>query len=121
MMADVDVEDIECEDGKITVFTPHTEFAKARSALNEALGDIDFDVEEIQFIPRDTSPIPAEDEPMFEKEFTGLKPVGQLHLTGCLYDAGTGKSDQRPRLVTYHQAGTPGRAPRVQEPHAADR
>ena len=67
MMADVDVEDIECEDGKITVFAPHTEFAKAREALNEALGDIEFEVEEIQFVPREIAPIPAEDEPRFAK------------------------------------------------------
>jgi YebC/PmpR family DNA-binding regulatory protein len=75
MMADVDVEDIECEDGKITVFTPHTEFAKARQALNEALGDIEFEVEEIQFVPRDTAPIPAADEAMFEKFLDMLNDV----------------------------------------------
>ena len=75
MMADVDVEDIECEDGKITVFAPHTEFAKARQALNEAFGDIDFEVEEIQFVPKDTSPIPAEDEAMFEKFIDMLQDV----------------------------------------------
>ena len=75
MMADVDVEDIECEDGKITVFAPHTEFAKARQALNEAFGEIDFEVEEIQFVPKDTSPIPAEDEAMFEKFIDMLQDV----------------------------------------------
>ena len=75
MMADVDVEDIECEDGKITVFAPHTEFAKARQALNETFGDIDFEVEEIQFVPKDTSPIPAGDEAMFEKFIDMLQDV----------------------------------------------
>ncbi|RLQ22566.1 YebC/PmpR family DNA-binding transcriptional regulator [Seongchinamella sediminis] len=75
MLADVDVEDIECEDGKITVFAPHTEFAKARQALNDAFGEIDFEVEEIQFIPRETTAIPAEDEPMFEKFLDMLQDV----------------------------------------------
>ena len=75
MMADVDVEDIESEEGSITVFAPHTEFAKARQALHEALGDIEFEVEEIQFVPKDTAPIPADDEPMFEKFLEMLQDV----------------------------------------------
>ncbi len=75
MLADVDVEDIESDDGKITVFTPHTEFAKAREALNDAMGEIEFEVEDIQFIPRETAPIPAEDEAMFEKFLDMLNDV----------------------------------------------
>lgn len=75
LMADVDVEDIEAEDGRITVFTPHTEFARARAALIEALGDLEFEVEEIQFVPKETAPIPAEDAPMFEKFLEMLNDV----------------------------------------------
>lgn len=75
MMADVEVEDIECEDGKVSVFTPHTEFARARQALQEAYGDIEFDVEEIQFVPKDTAPIAESDEPMFEKFLDMLNDV----------------------------------------------
>ncbi|GAB3278864.1 YebC/PmpR family DNA-binding transcriptional regulator [Parahaliea aestuarii] len=75
MLADVEVEDIECEDGKITVFTPPTEFAKARTALNEAFGEIEFEVEEIQFVPKETAPIPADDEAMFEKFLDMLNDV----------------------------------------------
>ncbi|WP_372862627.1 YebC/PmpR family DNA-binding transcriptional regulator [Spongiibacter sp.] len=67
MMADVDVSDIECEDGKISVFAPHTEFFKAKQALQQAFEGIDFEVEEIQFLPQTTAPISAEDLPMFEK------------------------------------------------------
>jgi len=33
MMADVNVSDIECEDGKISVFAPHDEYAKAKQSL----------------------------------------------------------------------------------------
>ncbi|QFU76617.1 YebC/PmpR family DNA-binding transcriptional regulator [Halioglobus maricola] len=75
MMADADVEDIECEDGKITVFAPHTEFAKVREALTEAFDGIEFEVEEIQFVPRETASISAEDEPMFEKFIDMLNDV----------------------------------------------
>ncbi|MDO3722853.1 YebC/PmpR family DNA-binding transcriptional regulator [Marinobacter sp. chi1] len=67
MEADVDVQDIESEDGMITVFTPNTEFAKARQALVDAFPDIDFETDEIQFLPKTTSPIEGDDIPMFEK------------------------------------------------------
>ena len=75
LMADVDVEDIESGDGQITVFTPHTEFAKARAALHDALGEVDFEVEEIQFVPRDTAPIPEADQEMFDKFIDMLNDV----------------------------------------------
>lgn len=67
MEADVDVADVEAEDGKITVFAPHTEFFKAKQALAKAFGEIDFDVNEIQFIPQVTMPVTGEDLEMFEK------------------------------------------------------
>jgi len=67
LSADVDVTDIECEDGKITVFTPHTDYAKAKQALMDAFGEIDFDVDEIQFLPQNTTPISGDDVAMFEK------------------------------------------------------
>ncbi|PCH64012.1 MAG: YebC/PmpR family DNA-binding transcriptional regulator [SAR86 cluster bacterium] len=68
MEADVDVSDIECDDGKITVFAPNTEYFAAKQALMNGLGDgLDFDVDEIQFIPQNTNPIPADDQPLFEK------------------------------------------------------
>jgi len=65
--ADVDVTDIECEDGKISVFTPNTEYAKTRDALTQAMSDIDFDIQEIQFLPMATMTLLEEDVEMFEK------------------------------------------------------
>lgn len=68
MEADVDVTDIENEDGMLTVFAPHTEYFKAKQALNEAFGDIDWEVDEIQFVPQNTSPITDEEQlAMFDK------------------------------------------------------
>lgn len=71
MEADVDVTDIESEDGQITVFTPHTEYFKARQALTDTLGEIDFEVAEIQFVPHNATPITGDDVVMFEK-FTDM-------------------------------------------------
>lgn len=68
MEADVDVSDIENEDGVISVFAPHTEFFKAKQALTDAFTDIDFDVEEIQFLAQNTAPLTSDDDKaMFEK------------------------------------------------------
>ena len=67
MEADVDVTDIELEDGKITVFTPNTEYAKAKQALEEAFEGIEFEVDEIQFLPKTTTPVEGDDIPLFEK------------------------------------------------------
>ena len=67
MEADVDVTDVEAEYGKITVFAPHTESYKAKQAIIDAMGDIEFDVDEIQFVPQTTTPVGGEDLEMFDK------------------------------------------------------
>lgn len=67
MMEDVDVTDIEAEDGKITVFAPHTDYFKAKKALKDNIEGLDLDVDEIQFVPHNGSPVSADDLPMFEK------------------------------------------------------
>ena len=67
MEADVDVTDIESEDGKVTVFAPNTEYHKAKVALTELLGDKEMDVDEIQFIPQSTTEVTGDDVAMFEK------------------------------------------------------
>ena len=67
MMADVDVSDIEGEDGKVTVFAPHTDYFKARQAILDAFGAVDFEVDDIQFVPQSTAPLGAEDQEALEK------------------------------------------------------
>lgn len=67
MEQDVDVADLENEDGKITVLTPQTEFFKAKTALNEAFPEVTLDVEEITFIPQIDVEISGDDVEMFEK------------------------------------------------------
>ncbi len=67
MMADVDVTDVESEDGNITVFCPHTEFYKAKTALNDAYPDLELDVEEVTFVPQTDTDITPEHVEKFEK------------------------------------------------------
>jgi YebC/PmpR family DNA-binding regulatory protein len=67
LTADVDVTDIESDDGKITVFTPPADYFKAKQALADSFGVIDFDVDEIQFLPKSTTAISGDDLVLFEK------------------------------------------------------
>ena len=77
--ADVDVSDIEEDDGKVSVFAPHTEYAKAKSALAENLGEIEYDVDEIQFIPQTFTSLSGEDDiAAFEKLMDMLNEVDDV-------------------------------------------
>ena len=67
MNADVNVSDIENENGMITVFAPPTDYAKAKNALSEAFGEIDYETDAIQFLPQTTTPVAGDDAVMFEK------------------------------------------------------
>ena len=67
LTADVDVTDIEDDDELITVFAPHTEYAKARQALRDAFGEVEFEVDEIQFLAQSSTDITGDDVALFEK------------------------------------------------------
>jgi len=67
LMADADVTDIESDNGNITVFAPHSEYFKAKQALTDLLADIEFEVDEIQFVPKAFKSISDDDIAMFEK------------------------------------------------------
>jgi YebC/PmpR family DNA-binding regulatory protein len=67
LTADVDVSEVENEEGKITVFTPQADYFKAKQALADAFGELDYEVDEIQFIPRGATPISGDDVVLFEK------------------------------------------------------
>lgn len=67
LAADVDVQDVECEEGQVTVFAPAGEFFKAKQALQDAFSGVEFDVQEITFVPQARTSISPDDVPMFEK------------------------------------------------------
>ena len=66
MMADVDVTDVEVDDGKVTVFAPHTEYNNTRTALEE-MGVTEFDEDLISFVPQIETPIEGEDVEVMER------------------------------------------------------
>jgi YebC/PmpR family DNA-binding regulatory protein len=65
--AEVDVDDVQCEDGTITLFAPATQFYQAKTALLEAFPDTELEVQEITFLPQSTTRLSEEDVPLFEK------------------------------------------------------
>ena len=67
LTAEVDVNDVECENGQVMLFAPAAEFFKARQALLEALPGIELELDEIAFVPQTSTEISTEDFPMFEK------------------------------------------------------
>lgn len=75
---DVDVTDIENEEGQLTVFVPHTEYNKAKQAIITAFGEVEFDVDEIQFVPKGTTPISGDDIAVMEKLIDMLNDVDDV-------------------------------------------
>ncbi|GGI73751.1 YebC/PmpR family DNA-binding transcriptional regulator [Shewanella gelidii] len=73
MMADVDVSDVEVENGMVSVYAPHTEFYKAKVALTEANPDVSFEMEEITFVPQNLTDVTGEDVETFQKFLAALE------------------------------------------------
>ncbi|VTR93505.1 transcriptional regulator : Probable transcriptional regulatory protein Sinac_4635 OS=Singulisphaera acidiphila (strain ATCC BAA-1392 / DSM 18658 / VKM B-2454 / MOB10) GN=Sinac_4635 PE=3 SV=1: Transcrip_reg [Gemmata massiliana] len=69
--ADVAVEEIESKDGTVTVFAPPAEFYKAKTALHEAFPGLEFEVQEITFLPKETKQLSGDELALFEK-FLGM-------------------------------------------------
>lgn len=65
--ADVDVDDIECKDGKLTLFAPAAEFYKAKTALLDAFPDTELEVQEVTWLPQAETAIGEEQVPVFHR------------------------------------------------------
>jgi YebC/PmpR family DNA-binding regulatory protein len=65
--ADVDVEEVECKAGRVTIFAQPGEFFKAKTALSQAFPEVELEVQEITFLPQNSMTMSPEDLPMFEK------------------------------------------------------
>ncbi len=65
--ADVNIDEIECQDGYLTILAPPDEFYNAKTALLQAFPEIELEVQEITFLPQSVKAISPEDLPMFQK------------------------------------------------------
>lgn len=70
--ADVDVDDVEAEDGTITVYIAPTDLHKALTALRES-GVEEFQVTELEMIPQSDVVLSGEDLETFEKLYAVLE------------------------------------------------
>jgi transcriptional/translational regulatory protein YebC/TACO1 len=71
--ADVAVEEIECEEGSVTIFSPPAEFFKAKTAVLEAFPGTELEIQEIRFLPQASKSLSGEELVAFEKL------LGMLH------------------------------------------
>lgn len=65
--ADVNVDDVEEGNGQLTVFADASDFFKAKQALLEANPDIEFDLQEIAWVPQSSIELSGDDAKAFEK------------------------------------------------------
>ncbi|HEL0246648.1 TPA: YebC/PmpR family DNA-binding transcriptional regulator [Streptococcus equi subsp. zooepidemicus] len=70
--ADIDVDDVEAEDGSITVYTAPTDLHKAILALRES-GISEFQVTELEMIPQSEVTLEGDDLAVFEKLIDALE------------------------------------------------
>jgi YebC/PmpR family DNA-binding regulatory protein len=70
--ADVDVGEIECNNNVVTIFTPPSEFFKAKTALLQAFPKTELEVQEITFLAQASKELGEEDLAMFQKFITML-------------------------------------------------
>ena len=67
MMADVDIKDIEEEDGNVTVYVDPKDLYNAKDALEASKGEMKFDVLEISMLPNDYVTLDGDDKMLFER------------------------------------------------------
>ena len=68
IMADVDVKELEVEDGKMTVTVEPTDLYKAKDAIDELIGDeVKYDVLEPTMLPHEYVELEGEDKELFER------------------------------------------------------
>jgi len=76
--ADVDVTDVESEAGMITIFAPHVDYNKTKQTIIDRFGEIDFETDEIQFVPKSSTPISGDDIDLMEKFLEMLNDVDDV-------------------------------------------
>ncbi|MDX8381229.1 MAG: YebC/PmpR family DNA-binding transcriptional regulator [Ghiorsea sp.] len=66
MMADVEVSDIELEEGLITVLAPNTEYFKVKTALTEAYPGLVLEMDDVSYEPQTLCDITGDDIELFD-------------------------------------------------------
>ncbi len=75
IMADVDVNDIELEDDMIIIYGDPSDLFKIKEAITSALANVNFEIDEIAMVPKETITIGGEDMETFNKVLNMLEDV----------------------------------------------
>lgn len=79
IMAEVDVKEIECEEGSMTVYVEPTDLYKAKDALDELYPGLEYDMLETTLIPQDYVTLEDDEQKMlFERLLTLLDDVDDV-------------------------------------------
>lgn len=71
----VDVEDIEMEDGSIIIYGKPNDLYGIKEAINSKLPNVEFDIDEITYIPKEKVTLTGEDLDIFNRAITLLDDV----------------------------------------------
>ncbi len=72
---DVDVDDIECEEGNITLYGKPQDLYNIKEAIVAKIPNIEFDIDEITYIPKEKVTLSGEDLEIFNRALTLLDEV----------------------------------------------
>ena len=78
MMADIDVRDIEVEDGYMTVTVDPTQLDDAKTAVESLIDGVKFEVLEDKMVPNETVTLSGEDLTLFKRLVTLLEDVDDV-------------------------------------------
>ncbi|MBR0385256.1 MAG: YebC/PmpR family DNA-binding transcriptional regulator [Erysipelotrichaceae bacterium] len=78
MMADVNVQEIESEDGAVTVYVDPKDLYNAKDALEASKGEMTFDVLEIRMLPQDYVTLEGDDQMYFQRLLNLLDEVDDV-------------------------------------------
>ena len=76
--SDIDIIDIENEDGRISIFVSNTDYFKAKQAILNSCGNLNFEIDEIQYLPHEYIHIAGDDILLFEKFMTMLNELDDV-------------------------------------------
>ncbi len=78
LMADCEIEDVENEDGMLTVYAHANELHKIMSAIEESIPNVDFDMAEATWTPNDYVTLEGDELARFEKLMDMLNEVDDV-------------------------------------------
>lgn len=78
LMADVDVKNIEVEDGHMDITVAPTDLNKAKEQIEEMIPGVTFDVLELTMIPNEYVTLEGEEKDLFERLLTSLDDVDDV-------------------------------------------